>query len=110
MEILNLFVQLWGAIAGATPEALVKAAFVLLAVFSLRLVKVLPPSSIWARATNLIMSVLLSGITTGAATQSEVALFTLTAAFSAAVWIGIEKLYALKNGKEKIFADPKVKK
>ena len=97
-EIVGLFSQLWSAIAGATPEALVKALFVLVAILGLRIVKVLP-SSKWARAANVVFSVLLSGVVAGGASQSEVAVMTLTAAFSAGVWDLIAKLLASQGKK-----------
>ena len=51
----------------------------------------------WARAANVVMSVLLSGVLTGGANQSEVAVMTLTAAFSAGVWDLVAAVLAAKN-------------
>ena len=98
LEMIGLFGQLWSAIAGATPEALVKALFVLVAILGLRFVKVLP-SSAWARAANVVFSVLLSGVMAGGASQSEIAVMTLTAAFSAGVWDLVAALFAAKGKK-----------
>jgi len=103
IELIELFSNLWVAISGATPEAIVKALFVLVAIFVLRLVKVLPDSK-WARATNVVMSVLLSGITNSTATPQEVAVLTLTMAFSSGLWDLIAVIYAAKSGKPKPFS------
>ena len=101
-QLIFMFGSLWTAISTATPEALVKALFVLLAVVGLRWVKVIPNSS-WARAANVIFSVMLSGVTTGSASPEEVAVMTLTAGFAAGVWDLISTITAAKTGK-KLFA------
>jgi len=105
LELIDLFGKLWLSISDATPQALVKALFVLLAIIVLRFVKVLPDSK-WARATNVVMSVLLSGVLTGGANQQEVAVMTLTATFAAGVWDLLAALYVAKSGRAKPFSPP----
>jgi len=101
LNLIEIFSQLWTALLSAGPEGLVRALFVFVAILSLRAVKVLP-SNTWARATNVVMSVLLSGVTTGAATESEVAIMTLTAGFAAGLWELADTFYQAKL-KKKMF-------
>ena len=104
MDFLFLANNLWTAVLHASPEAVVNALFVLVAVLGLRIAKVLP-SSKWARATNVVMSVLLSKVMTGNVTPEEVALMTMTAGFAAGLWDLVAMVWEKKLGKGKPFAE-----
>jgi hypothetical protein len=97
LDFITLLNGLWFSISSAAPEAVVKALLVLLSVFVLRFVKVIPSSN-WARATNVVMSVLLAGVNTSSASQQDLALFAMTAAFSSGAWDLIAALWTAKKG------------
>lgn len=103
--MFDLFSQLWTMLQHAAPEAFVKALIVLFSVLALRVLSVVPTSK-WARAANVTLSVLLSGALSGAVTQEEVLLLTLTMSFSAGLWEAIVSAYKYINGGKKPFALP----
>ena len=75
-----------------------------MAVLGLRIAKVLP-SSKWARATNVVMSVILSKVMVGAVNPEEIALMTMTAAFASGLWNFIAMLWEKKLGRGKPFVE-----
>lgn len=82
MELFSLlgeFLKLFGSVA---PEAAAQAVVVLVSVFMLRLVKVLPNGK-WARAANIVFTVILSGVVP---TEETAALYALTAALAGGLW------------------------
>lgn len=83
-DFFNLLLEFLRTYASLLPEAAAKAVIVLISVFVLRALTIIPSSN-WARAANVLFSVLLSGALTGA-TESEVAVLSMTAAFAASLW------------------------
>lgn len=100
-EFLSQLIQLIETFVALSPEALAKALIVLVSVFLLRALTVVPNSK-WARFANIALSALLSGITSSA-TSDEMAVFTMTIAFSAGLWEAIVYLYTNILKKEKPF-------
>ena len=92
MEMVKLFQQLWTTLGQVAPDAVVKALVVFLSVFTLRLLTVVPTSN-WARAANLVLSTLLSGILAGSVRPEEVYLLALTSTFAATIWEVFVKLW-----------------
>lgn len=90
--MFEIILSFWTALQTAAPEAAVKSVITLLSILALRLVKVLPDSK-WARAANVVFSVLLSGVTATSVSKEDVLIFTLTSAFSSLLWDGISLLY-----------------
>lgn len=83
--MIQAFYTLWDLLVIAAPQSLVKAAIVFVAIICMRLAEVLPTSK-WARAANLVFSVLLSGIMVGTVKAEEVYIIAMTTTFAGLFW------------------------
>lgn len=96
----ELILNLWALLQVAAPASVIKAGITFVSILALRLLRVLP-SSKWARAANVIFSILLSGATVSSVSAEEVLVFTMTSAFSAFVWEVCTRSYQyIKDGKK----------
>ena len=104
MDFLQLIIDQFGPLLAmlkdATPQAIVGVFIIFISVFVLRYVKVLPDSK-YARIANIVFAALLSGVTSGASNQKEVALFAMTAAGASGLGHIVSELY------EKYYKQPK---
>ena len=88
--MLEQFSTLWALLQSSAPEAVVNALIVFISILVLRALTLIPTSN-WARAANIVFSVLLSGVTAHTFDEKTLLLITMTSAFSATVWeVGVK--------------------